>query len=272
MKTLRVYGDSFGANIDPNTRTWAIMLEKKLQIPLVNKAVGGGSTEYAALQFVNDVQNNIIGDDDIVIYIPSTKGRLHFDFQISSRPETAAGYCHGPDTRPHIDNSWYYKSKEHIEWWMVNASHDIISMNFESYVHLISNVARSKPNATFIMLKHAPWDHHIPNIIHPDNFLIPPILFTNITTNEIIGGYKYMDFVEFTKYDPRANHLTIPNLEILAELVYETITTKSIEHFTMDKFKTNLIRKITTKDQYLEYVNQGYLDYSYHITRNLSNL
>jgi hypothetical protein len=145
-------------------------------------------------------------------------------------------------------------------------------MNFESYVHLISNVARSKPNATFIMLKHAPWDHHIPNISHPANFLIPPILFTDITTNEIIGGYKYMDFVEFTKYDPRANHLTIPNLEILAELVYETITTKSIEHFTMDKFKTNLIKKITSTEQYLEYVNQGYLDYSYHITRNLSNL
>ena len=81
-----------------------------------------------------------------------------------------------------------------------------------------------------------------------------------------------MDFVEFTKYDPRANHLTIPNLEILAELVYETITTKSIEHFTMDKFKTNLIKKITSTEQYLEYVNQGYLDYSYHITRNLSNL
>ena len=73
MKTLRVYGDSFGANIDPSIRSWAIMLEKKLQIPLVNKAVGGGSTEYAALQFVNDAQNNIIGDDDIVIYIPSTK-------------------------------------------------------------------------------------------------------------------------------------------------------------------------------------------------------
>ena len=271
MKTLRVYGDSFGADIE-GVRTWAIMLAKKLQIPLVNKAVGGGSTEYAALQFVNDVQNNIIGDDDIVIYIPSTKGRLHFDFQISSHPETAAGYCHGPDSRPHINNSWYHSSKEHIEWWMVNASHEIISMNFESYIHVLSNVARSKPNATFIILKHTDWDHHIPNIVHPDNFLMPDIQFTKITTKEIIGGYSYMDFVEFTKFDPRANHLTIPNLEILADLVYETINTQSIENFTIDKFKTNLIKKITNKEQYLEYVSQGYLDYSYHILRNLSNL
>jgi hypothetical protein len=272
MKTLRVYGDSFGANIDPSIQTWAGMLKEKLQIPLVNKAVGGGSTEYAALQFVNDVQNNIIGEDDIIIYIPSTKGRLHFNFQISSHPETAAGYCHGPDTRPHINNSWYHSSKEHIEWWMVNASHEIISMNFESYIHVLSNVARSKPNATFIILKHTDWDHYIPNIIHPANFLIPPILFTNITTREIVGGYNYMDFVEFTKFDPRANHLTIPNLEILADLVYETINTQSIAHFTIDKFKTNLIKKITNKEQYLEYVSQGYLDYSYHILRNLSNL
>jgi len=268
MKTLRIYGDSFGVNTD-NFQSWPIMLQNKLQIPLVNKSVGGGSTEYAALQFTNDAQNNIIGDDDIVIYIPSTKGRLHFDFQISSHPETAAGYCHGTDTRPHIDNSWYHKSKEHIEWWMVNASHDIISMNFESYTHLISNVARSKPNATFIMLKHIEWDHHIPNIVHPNNFLIPPIQFTNITTREIIGGYNYTDFVEFTKHDPRANHLTIPNLKILAELVYETINTQSIEHFTMDKFKTNVIKKITSTEQYLDYVNQGYLDYSHHILMNL---
>jgi hypothetical protein len=214
---------------------------------------------------------NVIGDDDIVIYIPSTKGRLHFDFQISNRPDTAADYCHEPNVRPDYDNSWYYKNKEHIEWWMVNASHDVISMNFESYVHVISNVARSKPNATFIMLKHQPWDH-IPNIVHPANFLIPPISFTNITSNEIIGGYNYTDFVEFTKTDPRSNHLTIPNLKILTELVHETIITQSVEHFTMDKFKTNVIKKITSKEQYLEYVNQGYLDYSHYIHKNLINL
>ena len=268
MKTLRVYGDSFGVSTD-NLQSWPKILQNKLQIPLVNKAVGGGSTEYAALQFVNDAQNNIIGDEDIVIYIPSTKGRLHFDFQILDYPETAGGYCHGPDTRPHIDNSWYYKSKEHIEWWMVNASHEVISMNFESYIHVISNVARSKPNATFIVLKHIEWDHHIPNIVHPDNFLIPSILFTDITSREIIGGHNYMDFVEFTKYDPRANHLTIPNLKILSELIYETINTKSIKNFTMDKFKTNLIKKINSAEQYLEYVKNGYLDFSHHILMNL---
>jgi hypothetical protein len=271
MKTLRIYGDSFGVNTD-NLQSWPIMLQKKLQIPLINKAVGGGSTEYAALQFVNDVQNNIIGDDDIVIYIPSTKGRLHFDFQISTHPETAGGYCHGPDTRPHIDNSWYYSSKEHIEWWMVNASHAVISMNFESYTHVISNVARSKPNAIFIMIKHIDWDHHVPNIDHPSNFLIPTVQFTDITSNEIVGKYNYINFVEFTKYDPRANHLTIPNLEILADLIYKTINTKSIDHFTIDKFKTNVIEKITTKEQYLAYVDKGYLSHSHHIERNLSNL
>lgn len=271
MRTLRIYGDSFGAIIQ-SVKSWTTMLQAKLQIPMVNKAVGGSSTEYAALQFVNDIQNNIIGDDDIIIYIPSTKGRLHFDFQISKHPETASGYCHGPDTRPHIDNNWYYKSKEHIEWWMVNVSHEIISMNFESYTHVLSNVARSKPNTTFIILKNTGWDHHIPNIVHPTNFLIAPIFLNNISSNEIIGGYNYTDFVTFTKYDPRANHLTIPNLEILADLVYETINTQYIEHFTIDKFKTNLIKKITSKEQYLKYVDQGLLDYSYHILRNLSNL
>jgi len=272
MATLRIYGDSFGTVHEYELPGWPILLSEKLQMSLISKAVGGGSTEDAALRFMNDVQNNIIGDDDIVIYIPSTKGRLHFDFQISNHPETAAGYCHGPDTRPHIDNSWYYKSKEHIEWWMVNASHAVISMNFESYIHVISNVARSKPNATFIVLKHIEWDHHVPNIVHPTNFLIPPVLFTDITSNEVIGKYNYTDFVQFTKYDARRNHLTKPNFTILADLLYECITTKSIANFTIDKFKTNVIKKITSKEQYLEYINQGILDYSSLILKNLTNL
>jgi hypothetical protein len=38
------------------------------------------------------------------------------------------------------------------------------------------------------------------------------------------------------------------------------------------KAVTNVIEKITSKEQYLEYVKNGYLDYSYYILRNLSNL
>jgi hypothetical protein len=121
------------------------------------------------------------------------------------------------------------------------------------------------------MLKNIRWDHHIPNIVHPANFLIPPIQLNEIALNEIIGRNNYADFVECTGYDPRINHLTIPNLEILTELVYETINTHSIEHFTIDKFKTNLIKKITNKEQYLEYVDQGCLGYINPILRNLTN-
>jgi hypothetical protein len=271
MTTLRIYGDSFGASTPDGPRDWPALLSKKLAIPLVNKAVHGGSTEYAALQFVKDVQSCTIGDTDIIIYIPSTKGRLHFDFQISQRPETASRYCNGPDNRPGIDNTWYNRSKNHIEWWMANWSDPILSMNFESYVHLISNVARSKPNATFLVLTHIAWGCDLPGVPHPANFFIPPIQFTKITTDEIIGGYEYQNFVQYTKYDPRSNHLTVPNLCILSDLIYETISTKSIENFTMDKFKTNLIKKITSEEQYLEYVEQGYLDYSRFIMYNLRN-
>jgi hypothetical protein len=155
---------------------------------------------------------------------------------------------------------------------MVNVSHDIISVNFESYIHLISNVARSKPNAIFLILPTIAWNCDLPGVTHSSNFLIPPIQFNKIALNEIIGRDDYTDFIEFTKYDARGNHLTIPNLIITADLIYETINTQSVENFTMDKFKTNIIEKITSKEQYLEYVNQGYLDYSYPILRNLSNL
>jgi hypothetical protein len=271
MKTLRVYGDSFGATVPDGPRDWSTLLSKKLDIPLVNKAVHGGSTEYAALQFVRDVQNNVIGDDDVVIFVPSTKGRLHFDIQIKQRPETAAGWCHGPNRMPDADNTWYFKNKDHIEWWMVNYCDEIISMNFEGYVHLISNVARSKTNATFLVLRHIDWGTTV-DFVYPENFFIPPINFTKITTNEVIGGYEYRNFVEFTMFDPRSNHLTVPNLIILSDLIHETLHTRNTNNFTSDKFKTNLIEKITSKQQYLDYVDQGLLDYSKHTAYHLRNL
>ena len=270
MTTLRVYGDSFGAMHFPSD--WPRILSKKLDVPIMNKAVHGGSTEYAILKFVEVVQSNNIADNDIIIFIPSTKGRLHFDFQISQRPESAARYCHGPDNRPGIDNTWYHRSKDHIEWWMANWSDKILSINFESYIHLISNVARSKPNAIFLVLTHIAWNCNLPGVTHPTNLLIPPIQFTEITTNEIIGGYEYQNFVEFTKYDPRVNHMTIPNLIITADLAYGSITTRSVVNFTMDKFETNLIKKITSEKQYLEYIQQGYLYYNEEMATTLRNL
>jgi hypothetical protein len=272
MKTLRVYGDSFAAIVNDTPRDWPTMLSEKLGIPLVGKGVHGGSTEYAALQIFNDFHNNVIGDDDVVIYVPSIKGRLHFDLQMTERPESAAGYQFGPNPLPNADNTWYHKSKSHIEWWITNRSEDLLTMNFESYVHLISNIARSKPNSTFVMIKHIDWGNNISGFRHPENFLIPSIEFTKITSHEIIGGYEYKSFVQYTTYDPRANHLTVPNLLILTDLLYDAINKKDVSGITLDKFKTNLIEKITSKQQYLDYVDQGLLDYSKYIVYHLRNL
>ena len=40
----------------------------------------------------------------------------------------------------------------------------------------------------------------------------------------------------------------------------------------MDKFETNLIKKITSEKQYLEYIQQGYLYYNEEMATTLRNL
>ena len=272
MGTLRIYGDSFGS-VDPNIAPgWPMLLSKKLKMDLVSKAVGGGSTEYAALQFFNDIQNNEIADGDVIIYIPSIIGRLHFDWQISRRPETAGSYLHEPNNHSGKDHSWYYKNKNHIEWWMDNYSYDVLYMNNEAYINLISNVARTKPKTTFIIIKHAKTKKVNAESDHPTNLLLPNIHLGDISEKEVIGGYNYNNFVEFTKFDPRCNHLTKPNFTILADIIYECIITKSVENFTIDKFNANVIAKITSIHQYLEYVDQEKLDYIAFIGYHLKKL
>jgi hypothetical protein len=278
MKTLRIYGDSFAAGEiggqPGRIMGWAKMLADLLEIPVENKAISGSSTEYAIYTFVKDVKADRIGYNDIIIFLPSGTGRLHFSYQLHTDPSTASKYLNKPQYPG--SHEWYWKNKDHIEWWMVNSDTHMQAIAFESYIQLLKNFAISKPECTVIVLPtydNGYYSKDIFNNISPVNFLRANIFLKKISGAEIVSNdTEHFDqnwWREFTSIDSRANHLTNINLAILANLLVESIQTSSIDNITYDKFQTNNIERITSKEQYLKYVSSGLLPHIKYIESNL---
>jgi hypothetical protein len=57
--------------------------------------------------------------------------------------------------------------------------------------------------------------------------------------------------------DPRTNHMTNPNLEQMAKVLYKVITTWNNSEFTKDNFFKNVVNRCVTsyEDVILHYVN-----------------
>lgn len=277
MKRLWVYGDSFA---DANhaggkgvATGWAKMLSGSLGIPLTNKAISGSSTEYAIKSFIEDVNKNYIGDNDIIIVVTSSLGRLYFSYQLNIEPASASIYLtKPPDSFP---QEWYQKNKDHIEWWMINNDHIMQRITFESYAQLLKNFAISKPNCTVILLPafNNGYAQDIFNNVPPRNFLRSNTYLMDVSKAETgikdDRNFNYRDWCEHTKNDPRANHLTNPNITILATLLGESIQNLTMDNITYDKFISNNIQKITSREQYLKYIEDGILPHRYDIQNNL---
>jgi hypothetical protein len=278
MKTLRVYGDSFAAGewggAPYGIMGWVKMLGDLLSLQIQNNSISGSSTEYAISTFVKEFNRGLIADDDIIIFVTSSTGRLYFSHQFNVDPSTASKYlCEPQYTAPH---DWYWKNKDHIEWWMVNNDRAMQCITFESYIQLLKNFAISKPQCTVIILpayNNGYYNQDIFNAIPPANFLRANIFLKNISDAEIVtNDTEHFDqnwWREFTSIDSRANHLTNPNLSILANLLVESIQTSSTDNITYDKFQTKNIEKIKSKEQYLKYVSSDLIPYLKYIENNL---
>lgn len=256
MTKVLVYGDSFADDACTIGNSWTSLLSKKLNVPQVNRAVSGGSSQYAMKSFLNDYHSNFIDYKDIVIFVLSTPGRMHFEFQ-NSRPDTASKYLHGST------DEWYKNNKKFIEWWMLNIDVSIENINHDCYIHALKTFAELRPETKVILLANLDHDpsgkNKLPLGNIPSNFFKPNILLNEISENEIVGKLKYNEWTRVTGYDPRINHLSNPNLDILSDKIFEIINTNSIDNVKYEHFKSNIFELITTKHQYLKYIHQRLL-------------
>jgi hypothetical protein len=112
----------------------------------------------------------------------------------------------------------------------------------------------------------------------PNNFLRSNICLYDVSIDEIDNShlfcnskenFSYKKFNKFTIVDPRSNHLTNPNLQMLSDLLVEAIQTLNIDNITPDKFKSKNLGFITNKEEYLKYVSANILPWLKGMENNL---
>jgi hypothetical protein len=260
MKKLWVFGDSFVA---PNheSHEWARLLADKLNIEYENFGVGASSSEHAMRQFQKIISSTQI-TNSVIIVLLSTVGRLDLEFQIE-RPETAAIYAHSYLVTNDPHHEWYRENRKYLEWLTVNYNYKSAWLNRECYIHTLKNYAESEPSNLIIVLQNSLQssrpDSIIPRGNPPENFIMPEIDFNKISTNEMIVQVTWQEHIKHTGKDARVNHLTIPNLEIMAQAMSEVILTRDVFRLSYDRFQRSIINQIKTQQQLDEYIAAGIL-------------
>lgn len=275
MITLHVYGDSYCNNGTDtylpdsydNYPDWVQILAKQRNLNIRNLAVSGGSTETAMLRFMKDVENGIFARRDIIIFQTSTPGRLHFQFQ-NERPETAAPYWFDVDIRD-SKHTWYRQNQRYIKWYIQNFDNKINIINHSCYIQTISNFAKLRPDLTIVILQNTAQPSPIPLPQSTRNCMIVPIDLYTISTNEFQASYTYNDWISSTRYDARVNHLSVGNLNKLAELVSESLDTRKVDNFNYGVFESGIFSPIKTKADYNRYVERNMI---YHRAWVLDNI
>jgi hypothetical protein len=262
MAKIYAYGDSY---IDNGFREyinneliefpgWAPILAKKLGHEILNRGVSGSSTENAMMKFAEDIKENRFESGDIILFQTSTPGRLHLQFQ-KERPETASVYLHRVDTtQPR--HAWYRENQRYIQWYIANFDVGLAQLNHVCYLHTIINFASSRPDLKIVLLSNT---NQVEQIKLPElskNCIVVPTELDRIAKNEWIDC-SYNDWISWTKFDARTNHLSNPNLNTLVELVFESLSTGRTDNFTYDKFKQRIFSPILSREDYYRYAEQG---------------
>jgi hypothetical protein len=271
---LFVYGDSVcapdHAEFAPG---WVKILSNKLKCEYINYAKSGGSTEYAFYKFTTDLTKNKFEDDDVIIFQFSTTGRLFFKHQME-HPGTASLYLPNSVGLPlsKKTHKWYHENKEFIEWYILNVCDDITEINQLSYRHVLKDFAADNPKNKVIILELGRKNFYFPMPNKPENFYCPNIDLMSIIQEEILGKLEYTEWVKYTGWDMRINHLSIPNLNSLANIIFGIIKTGSVEENYSNYFIKNCFMQIKSEQDFQYYVNQGLLYNRDFLPFNLSEI
>lgn len=259
MKKLYVFGDSYVAPHWHHVE-WTKILANSLNLDYENFGVCGSSSEHAIRMFQKVSAKKIT--DSVIIILLSTPGRLDLEFQLTC-PGTASEYLTQWVNISDPMHQWYKENKKYIEWFMVNYNHLGAYQNRECYIHALKNFAESDSSNTVIVLQNGLQSNGPDTYIHrgniPSNFIIPEIDINKISNDEVINFTSFNDFRKYVTYDPRLNHLTIPNLNIMAESIKQIILTRDTSHLYYDKFKKNIINTIKTHEELNNYIESKIL-------------
>jgi hypothetical protein len=268
MSTLRIYGDSFasqqygGNNHAKEIVSWMERTGHFLNMPIVNSAVAGSSLSYSMRILVEDVSSNTLVDGDVVIFVMTNAGRLHFNLQLMY-PETSCYFWNNIESYQGEAGDWFIKNRKHLEFFITNRDMHIDIIDYYSYMHTIKSLAQTYTKSKFLVIQTYPQESKPPITLpmgdRPSNFLCPDFFLGRVSESEIINFKSYDSWVEHTGYDIRFNHLSKINTQIFANMIFYALKNLDAFIFNYDDFRKDILKPLATKQQYKEYVDLGFL-------------
>jgi hypothetical protein len=204
-----------------------------------------------------------IPSEDIVIFVASTIGRLHLEFQ-NRYPHTSTWKDgSGITINPGDPEAWWFKdNRDHLRWHLSNTDLAMSSITHFGYKALLKNFAESR-SGMVLFLENSDINPPAELLNMPNNFINPKIFLNTISECELINRPSYDEWVKHTTYDARINHMTLPNLATLANLVVNVIndtTTANIDAFQYKEFRQDIMSIITGPKDFDFYAQNGYIN------------
>jgi hypothetical protein len=275
---IRVYGDSYTApkgvwtgKID-HRPTWINDLAIRLNQEVLNQAVSGASTERAFKLMYRDCYNGEIHNGDVVIFTVSSPGRIHFEYINDQKPgqSTIANYIDAIESNTPSklflqDRVWLKDHVKEIKWWLANADLELINMTYGAFVGWIRDQAMANKAITWVVLykempKYLSYSRDV-----SDNFIEFKRLLDDINLAEIYPRNFYSQFTKYTDWDPRGNHFTNQNTEILVSGMTEAIVKQDAALLNNLNFVQDCIDVIKNKSEYQRYIDLGIINYCEYI-------
>jgi len=236
-KKLYIVGDSFSSELwesssDISNNTWHRLLGKKLEAEVVNKSLIGSSQDYAWTH-LHLFQSHITPDDYVIVCL-THPARFWFFQEYPSLSK--------------IDQIWTYEDINGVDPLSIAARNfikyiqrkDLDTLWLKNRLGWLANSAYSygwrKP-----LIIHTMQPDDIDESQYPDLSFSKGYMYDHISLPEIPENEDYEKCIE--PFDSRYNHLCLSNHAILADKIYNSLTTNITLDLTTNDFKKNIFTK-----------------------------
>jgi hypothetical protein len=252
---LVIFGDSFANyNHCPTPElNWANQLSNVLGLPLINYAISGSGLNYSFIQLVNYFNSKDYHPEDILIFV-NTEDRRIFSKDMTD-PTLGGFFNFTPSMREH-NKEWFLKNFEHALWAVENIYHPSINFEQLKVFSFLKAWAKAHPSNKVIILRgvgvpSGEWGDREPLIretILPDENFFPLLNPTlgHITVNEFSDPSLYNKLLNhwISGVDPRVNHLSKVNRDILVQMLGKIIKKKDINLWNNASFVKDIYKDI----------------------------
>lgn len=239
-----IFGDSFASSdgdfdfkeneIEHNNKSWYGVLHHRTQKQIWNYGNGGTSLQYSKQQLFSYLNSEYYNEDDYIIFITTSFTRVP-TFPIGDdrykprwQSQLLSFVTDGLDDRDTDSYNLFKRHKKELEW----LSYTLSKEDFVNELRMLQVFLNSLPNKTLLI---PAFKYH-----EADKFLnIKKFCLHEVSEREPINESLYLNDVHprILGNDPRKQHLSDRNNEILAVKIDNYFKNGNIKTFSMEGFE-----------------------------------